>query len=87
MVRSLRRLLSLSALSGISAAAARRPVTLITFDVDGTLVAGTKASDASAQLTCNLLCIFGKARQGKSTLMNVMSGVEVSLGYFCFSFS
>ena len=48
MVRSLRRLLGLSALSGISAAAARRPVTLITFDVDGTLVAGTKASDASA---------------------------------------
>ena len=45
------------------------------------------ASDASAQLTCNLLCIFGKARQGKSTLMNVMSGVEVSLGYFCLSFS
>ena len=49
--------------------------------------AAAMASDASAQLTCNLLCIFGKARQGKSTLMNVMSGVEVSLGYFCFSFS
>ena len=40
-----------------------------------------------AQQTCNLLCIFGKARQGKSTLMNVMSRTEVSLGYFCFYFS
>ena len=31
----------------------------------------------SAQPICNLLCIFGKARQGKSTLMNVMSHTEV----------
>ena len=35
-------------------------------------------TDTSAQLLCNLMCIFGKAREGKSTLMNVMSGVEVS---------
>ena len=31
----------------------------------------------SAQQTCNLVSIFGKARQGKSTLMNVMSRTEV----------
>ena len=34
-------------------------------------------TDTSAQLLCNLMCIFGKAREGKSTLMNVMSHTEV----------
>jgi hypothetical protein len=29
------------------------------------------------QQLCNLVCIFGKARQGKSTLMNVLAGQEV----------
>ena len=35
------------------------------------------AIGTSVQPTCNLVSIFGKARQGKSTLMNIMSRTEV----------
>jgi hypothetical protein len=36
------------------------------------------AVDQPTRQLCNLVTIFGKARQGKSTLMNVLTGQEVS---------